>query len=116
MRTTLRFLFLPLASLLLLQCDDDSKVACNRETFVKSVNDVDAKIRFDNNFKTYVVSVQYGIDADDIGLVCDLQKELRKEGLDVVFDGSYYKYDGPVKERLGGHTYYYLDVSKITAK
>src|SRR5687767_5656371 len=114
MRTTLRFLFLSLVSLLLLQCDDEDspKIDCNRETFVTSVSTVDAKIRFDSYFKTYVVSAP-NMDGATIGLMCDLQKELKKDGLAVVFDGSYYEYDGETGPRVGGDDCYYLEVSKI---
>jgi hypothetical protein len=117
MKTTLRFLFLSLASLLLLQCDDNDspKIDCNRETFVASVSNVDAKIRFDSYFKAYVVSVP-NMDGATTGLVCDLQKELKKDGLAVVFDGSYYEYHGETGPRVGGDDFYYLEVSKITAK
>ena len=118
MKTTLRFLFLSLAPLMLLQCNDEDspKVDCNRETFVKSVTNMDAKIRFDTNLKTYVVAAPIGMDGSDIGLVCDLQKQLKKDELSVVFDGSFYEYDGEARPILGGDTYYYLEVVKITPK
>jgi len=118
MKTKIRFILLSFVSLLLFQCDDESKRDCTSGTFVKNVIKTSGIVHFDTKLRTYVI--QAGVpgtyDSVDIGLPCNLSDELRKDNLQVVFDGSYYEYKGPTPEGPVGLTYYYLDLHKVTQK
>lgn len=116
MKTKARLLLLLTVILLLSHCDDDDKSKdCDKTTFVKTVVNTSGTVRFSTTMDAYVIitTIQGTIDSQDIGVVCNLQKELQQEELEVAFDGNYFQYSGPVPE-VAGQEYYYLVLDKIT--
>jgi hypothetical protein len=63
-----------------------------------------------------VSAVEGTIDSQDFGIPCGLPKELQTAGLEVVFDGDYYHYEGDAEPVLGGQIYYRLELLKIKLK
>lgn len=117
MKTKVRLLLLLAVTLLLSQCDDDDKSKdCDKTTFIKGVVNTHGTVRFNTVLDAYAITVTIPgtYDSQDIGLVCNLQKELQKNDLEVTFDGNYFQYTGGAVPEIAGQTYYYLELDKIT--
>ena len=117
---------LVLASLLFVvascQKDDScvSPISCAPEKpVVKSVNDAEGLVRYDDVLKQYIIyyAEPGSYDSVNYGVLCgQLSDNLRVVEKKVVFSGSYKAY-GPAPRALpAGYAYYYLDISKIAAQ
>lgn len=84
----------------------------------KAVHDQPGIIRYDAEEKQYriVVTIPNTIDSQDIGIVCQLPQMLQHDGLNVVFDGEYRHYDKTTKTMVGGQSFYYLTIRKLTSE
>jgi ABC-type Fe3+-hydroxamate transport system substrate-binding protein len=85
---------------------------------VRTVTDVAGMVTFDQSLQRYkIMAHQVGtIDVMDVGVVCGtLPQDLQKEGVKVVFSGTYKAYPNP-PAAPAGYTTYYLDASSIKAQ
>lgn len=83
---------------------------------IKRIQNVTGKISYNSFDKVYQIvnHVSGTIDAANIGFVCNLPDELKREGLSVTLDGEYYEIDKVINTpRAGGHVYYYLQLTKV---
>ena len=89
---------------------------CNSGKIVKSVAGTEGVIYYNTSEKAFTVisTIPNTYDSQDIGILCELSENLKIDGQKVVFSGDYRKYDKVAP--IGGQTYYYLEVSKISAK
>lgn len=87
---------------------------CNLNHLVKSVSDVSGTIWFDSQSQTYAIyrGIDGTYDAQEIGVVCNLPKNYKKEGKKIVFSGKYYENQN-FSSQIPGQEYYYLELTKI---
>ncbi len=87
---------------------------CNLENVVKSVSDVSGTIWFDSQSQAYAIyrGIEGTYDAQEIGVVCNLPDNYKKEGEKIVFSGKYYE-NKDFSPQIPGQEYYYLELTKI---
>lgn len=86
---------------------------------VKTVTDVEGTVRFDAAVQQYVIyRAQPGTyDSVDLGVVCGaLPAGLQVAGAPVRFSGTYREYGNPPRLGPVGQTYFYLELTKVTAR
>ncbi|SNR29201.1 MULTISPECIES: hypothetical protein [Hymenobacter] len=95
---------------------DDNSVCASTST-VRKVTDLAGIIQFNQTEQRFAISryVPGTIDAVDIGIVCELPKNLQQEGVRVQFSGTYREYTGKAKPQIGGQKYYYLELTEVKA-
>lgn len=90
---------------------------CNLAEIVKKVADQKGMIMLDstsNVFKMFS-GINGSYDLQDVGVICNLPEQFKKNDIEVIFSGAYYKYDGEVKNKIPGQRFYYLELNHIKA-
>ncbi len=92
----------------------ESEKSGNALDLVKSVKDQKGFVWFEVQSKTYsvFVGIDGTYDCSDIGIPYNMPDEYKKEGLEILFSGNYYKCDD-FPPRIPGVTYYYLELTEI---
>ncbi len=87
---------------------------CNLKNVVKSVSEVSGTIWFDSQSQTYAIyrGIDGTYDAQEIGVVCNLPENYKKEGKKIAFSGKYYE-NQDFSPQIPGQEYYYLELTKI---
>ncbi|AMJ65811.1 hypothetical protein AXW84_10505 [Hymenobacter sp. PAMC 26628] len=86
---------------------------------VKSATDVEGTVQFDTAVQQYVIyrAVPGTYDSMDIGVVCStLPADLQVANAPVRFSGTYRDYGNAPQAGPAGRTYYYLELTKVTAR
>jgi hypothetical protein len=86
---------------------------------VKTVVDLDGTVRFDAAVQQYVIyrAVPGTYDSVEVGVVCGaLPANLQVANTRVRFSGTYRAYGNPPQAGPVGSTYYYLELTKVTAR
>lgn len=96
----------------------DSFCSTNR-TSISTINSRTAIVIYYQKYNKYGVridsSLAGNIDAQIIGLACDIPSELSKEGTNVKVSGQLKKFnaDENISPQMGGDDLYYLEINKI---
>lgn len=95
-------------------CENKFGKPCDVGEVVKSVNDKKGFIWYDSQSRTYSVfaSIEGTYDSQDIGIPCDMPDNYKKEGIEILFSGNYFKCK-EFSPSIPGQTYYYLELIKI---
>lgn len=94
--------------------DADDLIRCDLNNVVKSVSEATGTIWFDSQAQAYAIfsGIDGTFDAQDIGVVCNLPDEYKKEGLTLVFSGKYFE-NKALTPQIPGQEYYNLELTKI---
>ncbi|MGI4886709.1 MAG: hypothetical protein ACRYFR_17270 [Janthinobacterium lividum] len=86
---------------------------------VKTAVDLDGTVQFDAAVQQYVIyrAVPGTYDSVDLGVVCGpLPAGLQVAGAPVRFSGTYREYGNPPRLGPVGQAYFYLELTKVTAR
>lgn len=99
----------------------DSFCYTNRTT-ISNINAQKGMVIYYQKYDRYGVrfdtSLTGNIDSQVIGLSCDIPKELRSEGINIIVSGELKKFndDENITPQMGGDELYYLAITQITKK
>lgn len=81
---------------------------------IKSVKEKKGLVYYHSQEELYAiyVSIPGTFDSQDIGFICEVPDDLKKDGLIVYFSGSYYSYKEDRKPPVAGAKYYFLDLKE----
>ena len=81
---------------------------------MKSVADKKGIIWYDSKAQAFsvFVGIEGSYDSQDIGVICNITDNYKKEGLEVLFSGNYYTCN-EFSPSIPGQTYYFLEVTKM---
>lgn len=87
---------------------------CFSAKAIKSVKGQNGLVYYHPQEELYAiyVSMPGTYDSQDVGFLCEVPDDLRKDGLTVNFSGSYYPYKEDRKPPTGGTEYYFLELKK----
>jgi hypothetical protein len=96
-------------------CDNNLNFKeCDLKDIVKSVSNKKGIIWYDSLSHSYSVfaSIEGNFDSQDIGIPCDMPYSYKKEGLEILFSGNYFKC-AEFSPTIPGQTYFYLELTSI---
>jgi len=90
-----------------------------KRTAVSSISSQNAVVIYYKKYSKYGLKINNtivgNIDNQIIGLVCDLQNELKTEGTNVIFSGIFKKFNSNENyfPQMGGDSLLYLEINQI---
>lgn len=88
---------------------------CPHTEVVNNIANKKGRILLDTTANVYKLysGIDGSYDSQDVGVICNLPKQFQKDDIEVLFSGTYYKYDGQIKKKLPGQKFYYLELTQI---
>lgn len=95
--------------------DADTLIRCDLKNLVKTATQASGTIWFDSQAQAYAIfsGIDGTYDSQDIGVVCNLPDNYKKEGTKVVFNGKYFE-NKSLTPQIPGQEYYNLELTKIS--
>jgi len=92
---------------------------CDPAEEAKTVTNVRGIVLYDDWFEDYIITrgIPGTYDSVDIGLVCELPEEYRRDGLKIEFSGTYHQIEEEKKKeipvRIIGEEYFILEINEL---
>lgn len=87
----------------------------NAGAYVKKVANTKGIVWYSKEKKMYYIAVSTAnLDKQDVGFVCNIPENFKRENLRVTFNGKYFQYNEEIAKFVATD-YYYLTLEKITA-